>query len=285
MNYEATYSEMEEVAKSLEQSSVSLKAKTGKGKGMINVVANKNKKPACTQCKKQNHQTSECKYPQCTYCGNYFHSQDKCWVNPQASGFKGEEYAKNYWAKAGKKPPTATVAATGGLLALPAPTPAPATTAASTGGVIAVAAIRNGALVQSMPTPRIKAVKSGTGESVTLLPDSGATLNICCRASAEAWGLEIEELGPGEASLTDVQGGNIPLLGKVSIPLTLPSRNLETSVNLVVADTIGLGELIIGWVDLQQWGILRLEEGEVTGDEDSGVFAITQAAQQFMYRY
>ena len=54
-----------------------------------------------------------------------------------------------------------------------------------------------------MPTPRIKA-----GNVVTLLPDSGATLNICCRASAEAWGLHIEELGPGEASLTDVQGGN-----------------------------------------------------------------------------
>ena len=36
MNYEATYSEMEEVAKSLEQSSVSLKA--GKSKGRVNAV-------------------------------------------------------------------------------------------------------------------------------------------------------------------------------------------------------------------------------------------------------
>ena len=38
MNYEATYSEMEEVAKSLEQSSVSLKARPGKSKGMVNAV-------------------------------------------------------------------------------------------------------------------------------------------------------------------------------------------------------------------------------------------------------
>ena len=129
MNYEATYNEMEEVAKSLEQSAVSLKAKPGKSKGMVNAIANKNKKPACAKCKRQSHQTSECKSPQCTYCGNYFHSQDKCWVNPQSRGFKGEQYARNYWAKAGKKPPTAAVAATGGLLALPAPTPAPATTA------------------------------------------------------------------------------------------------------------------------------------------------------------
>ena len=105
---------------------------------MINAVTNnsKNKKPACMKCKKQNHQTSECKSPQCTYCGNYFHSQDKCWVNPQASGFKGEEYAKNFWAKAGRKPPTATVAATGGLLALPAPTH----TVAATGGLLALPA-------------------------------------------------------------------------------------------------------------------------------------------------
>ena len=91
-------------------------------------------------------------------------------------------------------------------------------------------------------------------------------MNICCCASDEAWGLKIEELGPGEASLTDVQGGQIPLLGKATIPLTLPSRKLDTSVSLVVADTLGLEELIIGWMDLQRWGILKLEKGEVTGD-------------------
>ena len=103
---------------------------------------------------------------------------DKCWVNPLATNYKGVEFAKDFWTKTGRKPPTATVAATGGS--------APATTAVSTGGIIAVAAIKDGALVQNMPTPRIKAVKSGTGDVVTLLPDSGATLNICCRASAEA---------------------------------------------------------------------------------------------------
>ena len=38
LNYEATYSEMEEVVKSLEQSTVSLKAKNIKGKGMVNAA-------------------------------------------------------------------------------------------------------------------------------------------------------------------------------------------------------------------------------------------------------
>ena len=68
-----------------------------------------------------------------------FHFQEQFWANPQSAGFKGEEYAKNFWAKAGRKLPTATVAGTGGLLALPAPAPAPTT---STGGVIAVAALK-----------------------------------------------------------------------------------------------------------------------------------------------
>ena len=147
MNYEATYSEMEEVAKSLEQSSVSLKAKSGKSNGMVNAVNNNNKKP-CEKCKKHDHQTSECKSPQCTYCRGYFHLQNKCLVNPQATGsFKGEEFARNFWAKTGRKPPTATVAATGGTAK--ASTAAPATTAASIGGIIAVAAIKDGALVQN----------------------------------------------------------------------------------------------------------------------------------------
>ena len=57
MNYEATYSEMEEVAKSLEQSSVSLKAKSG-GKGMVNAVHNNNKKHSA-KCKKQDHQDQD----------------------------------------------------------------------------------------------------------------------------------------------------------------------------------------------------------------------------------
>ena len=95
MNYEATYSEMEEVAKSLEQSSVSLKAKSGK-KGMVNAVHNNNKKH-CAKCKRQYHQTSECKSPQCTYCKGYFHSQNKCWVNPHVTcHYKGEEFARNF---------------------------------------------------------------------------------------------------------------------------------------------------------------------------------------------
>ena len=80
--------------------------------------------------------------------------------------------------------------------------------------MIAVAVLQNGALVQSLPTPRIKAVRSGSGGVINLLPDSGATMNIACKASAEAWGLEVAPLDPGEVSLTDVQGGSIPLLGK-----------------------------------------------------------------------
>merc|ERR1712082_124706 len=104
--------------------------------------------------------------PQCTYCKGYFHLTDKCWVNPLASNLKGVEFAKDFWTKTGRTPHPATVAATGGS--------APATTAVSTpgviAGIIAVAAIKNGALVQSMPTPRIKAVKTGTEDIVTLLP-------------------------------------------------------------------------------------------------------------------
>ena len=107
-------------------------------------------------------------------------------------------------------------------------------------------------------------------------------MNITCRASAEAWGLEVEPLEPGEAFLTNVQGGKIPLLGKAQLTLKLPSRNIEAIVQLVVADTLGLPELIIGWVDLQRWGILRLEEGEVSSSRKHGVFAVTSAAQEFL---
>merc|ERR1712114_146513 len=148
--------------------------------------------------------------------------------------------------------------------------------------MMAVATVNNGFLVQSMPTPRIKAMKTGSKDIVTLLPDSGATLNTCCRASAEAWGLQIEELEAGKVSLTDVQGGQIPLIGKATIALTLPSRQLETSVSLVVADTLGLKELIIGWMDLQRWGILQLEEDEVAGVGNQGVLAMTSSAQKFL---
>ena len=46
----------------------------------------------------------------------------------------------------------------------------------------------------------------------------------------------------------------------------------------MVADTLGLPELIIGWQDLQKWGILRLDEREVPEDQDGGIFAIIQEA-------
>ena len=115
--------------------------------------------------------------------------------------------------------------------------------------MVAVASLQNGALVQSLPTPRIKGLRSDTGDFINILPDSGATMNIACRASAEAWGLQITPLEPGEASLTDVQGGFIPLLGKAQLTLKLPSRSIEATVQLIIADTLGLPELIIGWQD------------------------------------
>ena len=60
MNYEATYSEIEEVAKSLEQSGVSLKAKSGK-KGMINAISkNTNSHKPCTRCKRKGHTQANC---------------------------------------------------------------------------------------------------------------------------------------------------------------------------------------------------------------------------------
>ena len=149
--------------------------------------------------------------------------------------------------------------------------------------MIAVASLQNGALVQSLPTPRIQAVRSGSGDVINILPDSGATMNIACRASAAAWGLEITPLEPGEASLTDVQGGFIPLLGKAQLTLKLPSRHIEATVQLVIADTLGLPELIIGWVDLHRWGILRLEAGEISQNRNQhGVFMVSSAAQDFL---
>merc|ERR1711954_262016 len=270
MNYEASCSEIEEVAKSLEQSGVSLKAKSGK-KGTINAISkNTNSQKPCTRCKRKGHTQANCTAKQCAYCKGYFRSPEQCWVNPQSSSFRGGDFAKEFWDKR-----KATAAATGGSASA---TPTPGVIA----GIIAVATLRNGALIQCMPTPRIKARKTDSEDIITLLPDSGATLNTCCRASAEAWGLQIVELEEGEVSLTDVQGGQIPLVGKATIALTLPSRQLETSVSLVVADTLGLPELIIGWMDLQRWGILQLEEEEVSGGVDQGILAITSSAQRFL---
>ena len=80
-----------------------------------------------------------------------------------------------------------------------------------------VAAIKDGSLVQNSATPRIMATQTETGLPVSVLPDSGATLNIASKASCPRWGLEIQELAPGEANLSDVQGSPIPLLGKTSI--------------------------------------------------------------------
>ena len=110
-----------------------------------------------------------------------------------------------------------------------------------------MAALRGSTLVSNAPTPRIKAVKAGSNTPISILPDSGATMNIACKDSCALWGLEIMPLGEGEASLTDVQGRAIPLVGKATIALTLPGRGLDISLDIVVSDTLGLSDLIVGW--------------------------------------
>ena len=57
MNYDASYEEMEEVVKSLEQNSISLKASTAKSKGMVNATSSS----ACNKCKRTDHTTQNCK--------------------------------------------------------------------------------------------------------------------------------------------------------------------------------------------------------------------------------
>ena len=56
MSYEASFEEIEEVAKSMEQNSISLKASTAKNKGMVNATSS----PACQKCKAHSHTTKEC---------------------------------------------------------------------------------------------------------------------------------------------------------------------------------------------------------------------------------
>ena len=189
LNYEASFQEMEEMAKQLEQSNVSLKTRP-KTKGSVNAISSssKSKKTACAKCKSTAHQTSDCKSTKCSYCNRFFHAQDQCWANPSSSGYKGAEWAKKFWSQAGKTPPASSGSTSGNLLALPAPSPSPAPASPQPGSinaVIAVASLQNGALVQSLPTPRIRALRSDTGGVVHILPDSGATMNIACRASAD----------------------------------------------------------------------------------------------------
>ena len=119
------------------------------------------------------------------------------------------------------------------------------------------------------------ATQTETGLPVSVLPDSGSTLNIASKASCLRWGLQIQELAPGEANLSDV-------LGKTTISLSLPARGLHTTLSLVVSDTLGLQDLIVGWRDLQKWGVLQLQDEEVSGEGEQGVFAITPAARQFL---
>ena len=152
---------------------------------MINAASNAFT-TSCQKCKSKRHATKDCKSDHYSYCDRWFHKVDDCFVIPKSPNFKGDVFASQFWVKAGKQPP--------------APPPA----AATPGGTIAIAAIKNGTLVQNAPTPRSMATQTNTDQSVSILPDSGATLNIACRASCLKWGLQIEELAPREASLTDV---------------------------------------------------------------------------------
>ena len=95
------FEEMAEVAKSLEPNTVSLKAANIRTKGMVNSASTH----TCQKSKSEQHATQDCHSDHCNYCKQWFHTSDRCFVNPQASSFKGDDFAKQYWAKAGKKPP------------------------------------------------------------------------------------------------------------------------------------------------------------------------------------
>ena len=102
------------------------------------------------------------------------------------------------------------------------------------------------------------------------------------RRSSEQWGLEIRPLQPNEAPLTDVQGRNIPLLGKSTVDLTLVERGLDISLDVVVSDALGLPDLIVGWQVLREWGVLQLLDEETSGDGEQGIYAISQESQRFL---
>ena len=88
---------MEEVAKSLEQNFISLKASTAKSKGMVNSTSS----PTCNKCKRTDDTTQNCKSKHCSLCDQYFHNLDQCFLNPKSPNCKGDVGAAQYWKKLG----------------------------------------------------------------------------------------------------------------------------------------------------------------------------------------
>ena len=136
MSYEALYEELAEVARCLEQNAVSLKVRNPKSGGTVNAISKASTGP-CLKCDYRKHSTDECQSPQCLLCGLGRHQLQDCYVNPASTKYKGGTHANAFREKSGKKPPTH----------LP--------TVATAGGTIAVAAIKNGTLVQNNPTPAL----------------------------------------------------------------------------------------------------------------------------------
>ena len=93
MNYDASFEEIEEVAKALEQNAISLKASPAKSKGMVNTTSSSN----CTKCKRPGHTTQNCMHKYCSLCDRPFHAIEECYLNPKYPGYKGDAYAIQYW--------------------------------------------------------------------------------------------------------------------------------------------------------------------------------------------
>ena len=105
MSYNASYEEMAEMARSLEQSAVPLKTKHPESRGSINAITSASHIRPCTECGSETHSTSGHPHPKCTLCGKKGHEIQDCVVNPDSVKFKGKQYAKKFWKRARKRPP------------------------------------------------------------------------------------------------------------------------------------------------------------------------------------
>ena len=215
LNYNCAYEQVEELARSLEQNQVSLKSNPQRSKGMINSAQ---PKKHCERCKSHRHETAVCDSKKCTLCEQWHHIVEECYLNPKSSKYKGAEVAALLWKKLGKTPPT----------------PGP-------GNLVGAAFDTN-----KPPHVRIRATAS-SGEEISLVPDTGSSTNLISEHSCKAWGLELEDLRPGEGHLFDIQGNLLPVVGRAKMSFNLKTRNIKASVVLSVIKAPSLEHLIIGW--------------------------------------
>ena len=199
---------------------------------MVNATQSK----SCGKCKSTRHETKDCKASHCTLCDQYWHTLEQCFLNPKSPNYKGAEAAAQLWKKLGKKPP--------------APTPGNSVGAAFT--------VHKGSHI------RIRATIPQADQQIVIIPDSGSSVNLASGASCRSWGLCVESRRPGEAHLFDIQGFIIPIIGRASVDIFIPSRGVRTSVSFVVADVPDLEGLVVGCQALQAWGILQLQPSAVT---------------------